>query len=60
MQNLMIAIAVGTSVGVNAVLSRSLGEKNYEAANDSAKNGLFLAFNDIVKSLYQHGKHYRQ
>ena len=48
MQNLMIAIAVGTSVGVNAVLSRSLGEKNYEAANDSAKNGLFLAFLSFI------------
>lgn len=36
-QNLMIAIAVGTGVGVNAVLSRSLGEKDFHTANESAK-----------------------
>ncbi|MDD5938534.1 MAG: MATE family efflux transporter [Clostridiales bacterium] len=43
-QNLMIAVAVGTGVGVNAMLSRSLGEKNFEAANTAAGNGLLLAF----------------
>lgn len=42
-QNLMIAAAVGTSVGVNALLSRSLGEKNLDAANRAAENGVFLA-----------------
>lgn len=42
-QNLMIAIAVGTAVGVNSLLSRSLGEKNYEKVNRVAENGLFLA-----------------
>ena len=42
-QNLMIAGAVGTSVGVNALLSRSLGEKNYQAANRAAENGVFLS-----------------
>ena len=42
-QNLMIGIAVGTGVGVNALLSKSLGEKNYEAANKTAVNSLFLA-----------------
>ncbi len=42
-QNLMIAIGVGTGVGINALLSRYLGEKNYEKANDIAKNGVFLA-----------------
>ncbi len=42
-QNLMIAIAVGTGVGINALLSKSLGEKNYKRANDAAMNGLFLA-----------------
>ena len=30
-QNLMIAVAVGTAVGINALLSRRLGEKNFEA-----------------------------
>lgn len=42
-QNLMIAIAAGTGVGINALLSRSLGEKNFKGANLAAKNGLFLA-----------------
>lgn len=43
-QNLMIAIAVGTGVGINALLSRSLGSKKYKEANSIARNGLFLAF----------------
>lgn len=42
-QNLMIAVAVGTAVGVNAFLSKTLGEKNYEKANRIAVNGIFLA-----------------
>ena len=41
-QNLVIAVAVGTGVGINALLSRSLGEKQYEQANFAARNGLFL------------------
>lgn len=41
-QTLMIAIASGTGVGINALLSRNLGEKNYEGADMAAKNGLFL------------------
>ena len=40
-QSLMIAMAVGTAVGVNALLSRALGEKNYERVNSVASNGLF-------------------
>lgn len=42
-QNLMIAVAVGTSVGINALLSRCLGEKKFEEANLCALNGVFLA-----------------
>ena len=42
-QTLMIAISVGTSVGVNALLSKNLGEKNHQAANRAAENALFLA-----------------
>lgn len=42
-QNLMIAVAVGTGVGINALLSRSLGEKKFEIAGKTAENGLFLA-----------------
>lgn len=41
-QNLMIAVGVGTGVGINSLLSRRLGEKNFEAANKTAMNGLFL------------------
>ena len=41
-QNLMIAVSVGTGVGINALLSRSLGEKQFEQANKAAQNGLFL------------------
>lgn len=41
-QSLMIAVAVGTGVGVNAFLSRSLGQKNYEKVNLTATNGIFL------------------
>lgn len=42
MQNLMISVAVGIGVGINAMLSRSLGEKNFDAANKTAENGIFL------------------
>lgn len=42
-QSLMIATGVGTGVGVNALLSRSLGEKDYEKADKVAVNGVFLA-----------------
>lgn len=41
-QNLMIAVAVGTGVGINALLSRNLGEKNHEAATRVANNGIFI------------------
>jgi putative MATE family efflux protein len=43
-QNLAIGIAVGTGVGLNAFLSKSLGEKNFAAVNRSAMNGIFLAW----------------
>ena len=42
-QNLMISVAVGTGVGINALLSKSLGEKRQDRANAAAMNGLFLA-----------------
>lgn len=42
-QSLMIAVGTGTGVGVNALLSKSLGEKNTERANKVAENGVFLA-----------------
>ena len=43
LQNLMFAVGIGTGVGVNALLSKSLGEKNQYRANKTAENGLFLA-----------------
>lgn len=42
-QNLMIAVASGTGVGINALLSKSLGEKKFEQANTIARSGIFLA-----------------
>lgn len=42
-QCLMIAVATGTRVGINAFLSKSLGEKNFTRANKIADNALFLA-----------------
>lgn len=42
-QSLMIALGTGTAVGVNALLSKSLGEKKFDMANKAAMNGLFLA-----------------
>ena len=41
-QNLMIAVASGTAVGINALLSRSLGEKNYDQVSKTAHNGILL------------------
>ena len=42
-QMLQIAVAVGTGVGVNALVSRQLGAKNYEKANETSTLGLFLS-----------------
>lgn len=42
-QNLMISFGVGTSVGVNALLSMRLGQKNQKDVNKAAMNGIFLA-----------------
>ncbi len=41
-QNLMIAVATGTGVGVNALLSKSLGEKNFDQVNKAASNAVFI------------------
>ena len=43
-QNLLIAFAVGTGVGINAVLSRKLGEKDQESVDKAAMNGIFINF----------------
>jgi len=48
-QNLMIAFAGGTAVGVNALLSRSLGEKNQDHVNNTANHAVLLwIFNSLI------------
>ena len=47
-QNLMIAVGAGTAVGINALLSRSLGQKNQARADKTAMNGIFLALCSAV------------
>lgn len=42
LQTLLIAVATGTGVGMNALLSKSLGEHNFKKANKIADNGIFL------------------
>ncbi len=44
MQTLMISVGGGTSVGVNALLSKALGEKKFDRSDKSANMGLFLTF----------------
>ena len=44
LQNLMIAMGAGTGVGMNALLSRSLGAKDQESVDRSANTGLLLYF----------------
>ncbi len=48
MQNFMIALGAGTGVGINALLSRSLGEKNFERANKAAGNGILLTIVNFI------------
>ena len=43
LQNLMIAVATGTGVGMNALLSRALGERDQKQVDHAANAGLFLA-----------------
>ena len=51
-QNLMIAVAAGLGVGMNALLSRSLGQKNFDKANKVAGQGIFLTLCGYLISLY--------
>lgn len=44
LQQLMISVATGTSIGVNAILSRYLGAKRPDKASITAKCGIFLSF----------------
>lgn len=47
-QNLMIAVGTGTGVGINALLSRSLGEKNFKRVNKTANHAVFLAILSFI------------
>ena len=42
-QNLIIGCSTGVGVGMNALLSKSLGQGNQERANQAAGNGIFLS-----------------
>ena len=43
-QNLMIGMATGIGVGMNALLSKNLGQKNQDGVNKAALHGIFLEF----------------
>jgi len=43
-QSLMIAVGVGTAVGINSFLSKTLGEKEFQKADRIAVNGIFIEF----------------
>lgn len=47
-QQLMVALGSGMGVGVNAVLSKALGEKDFDKANKAAENGIFLSAASFV------------
>lgn len=47
-QMLLIAFGTGTCVGVNALLSKALGEKNDELVQNSARNGVFLSLCNYI------------
>ena len=51
LQSLMIAVGSGTGVGINALLSRSLGEKRYDRSDAAANTGLFLIFLSYIAFL---------
>ncbi|GFI21385.1 multidrug export protein MepA [Lachnospiraceae bacterium] len=47
-QTLLIALGTGTGVGVNSLLSKQLGEKNYKQVSVTAMNGIFLAVMNYI------------
>ena len=51
MQNFMISVAAGTGVGINALLSRSLGEKRFDKADHAANSGIFVILMSYVAFL---------
>ena len=52
MQTMMIAVGSGTGVGINALLSRSLGEKRFDRSDAAANTGIFLTFLNYILFLF--------
>lgn len=48
LQQLMMAVGIGTAVGVNSLLARNLGAKKFSQVNKIANNGLLLAFFSFI------------
>lgn len=48
LQLLLVAVAVGTAVGVNSLVSRRLGEKRFDEANDAATHGFIICFANYI------------
>ena len=49
LQTLLIAVATGTGVGMNALLSKSLGEHNFKKANKIADNTAFFLLGEMIE-----------
>ena len=52
LQMLMISVGSGTGVGINALLSKALGEKRYDRANKAANIGLLRTFISAVVFIF--------
>ena len=52
LQNVMIAVGAGTGVGVNALLSRALGEKKFERSDAAANTAIVLAFFSFIAFVF--------
>lgn len=52
LQSIMIALGGGMGVGVNAILSKSLGEKDYDNVNKAAMNGIFLSLINYIVFIF--------
>ena len=48
LQMMIISVGSGTGVGINALLSKSLGEKDQKSVNRAANNGLFLTLMSVI------------
>ena len=48
LQMMIISVGSGTGVGINALLSKALGEKNQKRVNKAANNGLLLTLLSFI------------